>query len=50
MIAYSKGSYRISEETIDLAVGNYFDRFTRFLELSNDPNPGYNVEQVCFCI
>uniref|UniRef100_A0A8R7JXS9 N(6)-L-threonylcarbamoyladenine synthase n=1 Tax=Triticum urartu TaxID=4572 RepID=A0A8R7JXS9_TRIUA len=46
VIAYSEGKYRIIGETIDIAVGNCLDRFARILELSNDPSPGYNIEQV----
>lgn len=46
VIAYSEGRYRIFGETIDIAVGNCLDRFARVLELSNDPSPGYNIEQV----
>jgi N6-L-threonylcarbamoyladenine synthase len=38
--------YRIFGETIDLAVGNCLDRFARTLGLSNDPSPGYNIEQL----
>jgi tRNA A37 threonylcarbamoyltransferase TsaD len=38
--------YRIFGETIDLAVGNCLDRFARVLGLSNDPSPGYNIEQL----
>ncbi|TVU17095.1 hypothetical protein EJB05_33109, partial [Eragrostis curvula] len=45
VIAYSEGRYRIFGETIDIAVGNCLDRFARVLELSNDPSPGYNIEQ-----
>nr|NVI71509.1 putative tRNA N6-adenosine threonylcarbamoyltransferase [Cucujiformia] len=26
--------------------GNCFDRFARVLKLSNDPSPGYNIEQM----
>lgn len=37
--------YRIFGETIDIAVGNCLDRFARVLQLSNDPSPGYNIEQ-----
>lgn len=47
VIAYSEGRYRIFGETIDIAVGNCLDRFARVLTLSNDPSPGYNIEQVC---
>lgn len=45
VIAYSSNRYRIFGETIDIAVGNCFDRFARILNLSNDPAPGYNIEQ-----
>ncbi|RYR21092.1 hypothetical protein Ahy_B03g066337 [Arachis hypogaea] len=47
VIAYSEGRYRIFGETIDIAVGNCLDRFARVLTLSNDPSPGYNIEQDC---
>ncbi|CAL5347944.1 unnamed protein product [Camellia sinensis] len=33
-------------ETIDIAVGNCLDQFMRVLTLLNDPNPGYNIEQL----
>ncbi|KAH7682006.1 N6-L-threonylcarbamoyladenine synthase protein [Dioscorea alata] len=46
VIAYSEGKYRIFGETIDIAVGNCLDRFARVLNLSNDPSPGYNIEQL----
>ena len=45
VIAYSKQRYRIFGETIDIAVGNCLDRFARVITLSNDPSPGYNIEQ-----
>jgi len=45
IIAYSEKRYRIFGETIDIAVGNCLDRFARALKLSNDPSPGYNIEQ-----
>ncbi|XP_012284992.1 probable tRNA N6-adenosine threonylcarbamoyltransferase [Orussus abietinus] len=45
VIAYSRQRYRIFGETIDIAVGNCLDRFARLLKLSNDPSPGYNIEQ-----
>lgn len=45
VIAYSENRYRIFGETIDIAVGNCLDRFARVIELSNDPSPGYNIEQ-----
>ena len=46
VIAYSLQKYRIFGETIDIAVGNCLDRFARVLKLSNDPSPGYNIEQL----
>lgn len=46
VIAYSNRRYRIFGETIDIAVGNCLDRFARVLGLSNDPSPGYNIEQL----
>merc|ERR1711915_1088629 len=46
VIAYSEGRYRIFGETIDIAVGNCLDRFARVLKISNDPSPGYNIEQL----
>eukprot|EP01156_Anaeramoeba_ignava_P021391 Anaeramoba_ignava/c18923_g1_i1.p1 GENE.c18923_g1_i1~~c18923_g1_i1.p1 ORF type:complete len:333 (+),score=79.81 c18923_g1_i1:50-1000(+) len=45
VIAYSLKKYRIFGETIDIAVGNCLDRFARAINLSNDPSPGYNIEQ-----
>lgn len=45
VIAYSQQRYRIFGETIDIAVGNCLDRFARVVGLSNDPSPGYNIEQ-----
>ena len=46
VIAYAQKRYRIFGETIDIAVGNCLDRFARVLKLSNDPSPGYNIEQL----
>jgi N6-L-threonylcarbamoyladenine synthase len=46
VIAYSRQCYRIFGETLDIAVGNCLDRFARVINLSNDPNPGYNIEQM----
>lgn len=46
VIAYSLKRYRIFGETIDIAVGNCLDRFARIIKLSNDPSPGYNIEQM----
>lgn len=46
IIAYSRQRYRIFGETIDIAIGNCLDRFARLLKLSNDPSPGYNIEQL----
>lgn len=45
VIAYSQKRYRIFGETLDIAVGNCLDRFARIINLSNDPSPGYNIEQ-----
>lgn len=45
VIAYSQKRYQIFGETIDIAVGNLLDRFARVLNISNDPSPGYNIEQ-----
>ncbi|CDH48208.1 glycoprotein endopeptidase kae1 [Lichtheimia corymbifera JMRC:FSU:9682] len=45
VIAYSQHRYRIFGETLDIAIGNCLDRFARILNLSNDPSPGYNIEQ-----
>jgi N6-L-threonylcarbamoyladenine synthase len=45
VLAYSQKRYRIFGETIDIAVGNCLDRFARICNLSNDPSPGYNIEQ-----
>lgn len=46
VIAYSCNRYRIFGETLDIAVGNCLDRFARTLSISNDPAPGYNIEQL----
>lgn len=46
VIAYSEKRYCIFGETIDIAIGNCLDRFARLLKLSNDPSPGYNIEQL----
>ena len=46
VIAYSTQRYRIFGETLDIAVGNTLDRFARTLGISNDPAPGYNIEQL----
>ena len=46
VIAYSQNRYRIFGETLDIAVGNCLDRFARILGLSNDPSPGYSIEQM----
>lgn len=46
VIAYSHQRYRIFGETLDIAVGNCLDRFARILNLSNDPSPGFNIEQL----
>ncbi|GAB7343767.1 hypothetical protein MBLNU457_1741t1 [Dothideomycetes sp. NU457] len=46
IIAYSAQRYRIFGEALDIAVGNCLDRFARVLGISNDPAPGYNIEQL----
>lgn len=45
VIAYTQHRYRIFGETLDIAVGNCLDRFARVIGLSNDPSPGFNIEQ-----
>jgi len=46
VLAYSsQQKYCIFGETIDIAIGNCLDRFARAIGLSNDPSPGYNIEQ-----
>jgi N6-L-threonylcarbamoyladenine synthase len=46
VIAYAAQRYRIFGEALDIAVGNCLDRFARTLRISNDPAPGYNIEQL----
>src|ERR1700753_1962071 len=46
VIAYSHHRYRIFGEALDIAVGNCLDRVARALKISNDPAPGYNIEQL----
>eukprot|EP00181_Compsopogon_caeruleus_P004740 CAMPEP_0184689862 /NCGR_PEP_ID=MMETSP0312-20130426/30892_1 /TAXON_ID=31354 /ORGANISM="Compsopogon coeruleus, Strain SAG 36.94" /LENGTH=337 /DNA_ID=CAMNT_0027147267 /DNA_START=605 /DNA_END=1615 /DNA_ORIENTATION=- len=46
VISYAEHRYRVFGETIDIAVGNCLDRFARILRLSNDPSPGFNIEQL----
>lgn len=46
VIAYAEQRYRIFGEALDIAVGNCLDRFARTLNISNDPAPGYNIEQL----
>ncbi|XP_058833812.1 probable tRNA N6-adenosine threonylcarbamoyltransferase [Topomyia yanbarensis] len=46
VISYACKRYRIFGETIDIAIGNCLDRFARIIKLSNDPSPGYNIEQL----
>ena len=46
ILAYSNQRYRIFGETIDIAIGNCLDRFARAIGVSNDPSPGYNIEQL----
>ncbi|XP_053993405.1 tRNA N6-adenosine threonylcarbamoyltransferase-like isoform X2 [Hylaeus volcanicus] len=45
VLTYSNHRYIIVGETLDIAVGNCFDRVARLLNLSNDPSPGFQVEQ-----
>lgn len=45
VLAYADQRYAIFGETIDVAVGNCLDRFARVIGMSNDPSPGYNIEQ-----
>ena len=45
IVIYSNEKYRISGGTIDSTVGCVLDRFARMINLSNDPSPGYNIEQ-----
>lgn len=37
--------YKIFGETIDVAVGNCFDKIARALGLDNAPSPGFNIEK-----
>lgn len=46
IIAYASSGYKIIGETLDIAVGNCLDRFARIAKISNDPSPGYNIEQL----
>ncbi|KAL0239053.1 hypothetical protein PCE1_004744 [Barthelona sp. PCE] len=46
IIAFSNGYYRIFGETIDIGIGNCLDRIARVLGIPNEPNPGYNIEQI----
>ena len=46
VIAYASQRYRIFGEALDIAVGNCLDRFARTLRISNDPAPGFNIEQM----
>ncbi|KAJ6264797.1 tRNA N6-adenosine threonylcarbamoyltransferase [Drechslerella dactyloides] len=46
VIAYADQRYRIFGEALDIAIGNCLDRFARTLNISNDPAPGYNIEQM----
>lgn len=46
VIAYAERRYRIFGEALDIAVGNCLDRFARTIQISNDPAPGYNIEQL----
>jgi len=46
VLAWSWPHYHIFGETLDIAIGNTLDRFARVLGISNDPAPGYNIEQL----
>lgn len=46
VLAWSWPKYHIFGETLDIAIGNTLDRFARVLNISNDPAPGYNIEQL----
>lgn len=46
VIAYVDYHYRIFGEALDIAIGNCLDRFAWLLDISNDPAPGYNIEQL----
>lgn len=46
VLAWSHPHYHIFGETLDIAIGNTLDRFARVLGISNDPAPGYNIEQL----
>ena len=37
--------FQLVDRSIDIAIGNCLDRFARVIGLSNDPSPGYNIEQ-----
>lgn len=40
------GRYMVLGEALDIAVGNCLDRVARLLNISNDPSPGFNIEQL----
>ena len=44
-LSFSKCHLRFQILFIHIAVGNCLDRFARVINLSNDPSPGYNIEQ-----
>ncbi|KAF1741409.1 hypothetical protein MXB_3281 [Myxobolus squamalis] len=46
VIVYENKRYVICGETLDIAVGNCLDRFARVINISNNPAPGYNIEQL----
>lgn len=46
VLAWSAPRYHVFGETLDIAIGNCLDRFARTLCISNDPAPGYNIEQL----
>ncbi len=45
VISFARGRYCVFGETIDIAMGNLLDRVARLLNISNDPSPGFNIEQ-----
>eukprot|EP00914_Ancora_sagittata_P004647 GHVO01009894.1.p1 GENE.GHVO01009894.1~~GHVO01009894.1.p1 ORF type:complete len:340 (+),score=58.22 GHVO01009894.1:22-1041(+) len=46
IIAYSNHKYHVFGETLDMAIGNCFDRVARLLKLPNYPAPGWQIEQL----
>eukprot|EP01054_Gregarina_sp_Poly1_P007934 Gregarina_sp_Poly_1__7933@NODE_452_length_8287_cov_521_171290_g369_i0_p3_GENE_NODE_452_length_8287_cov_521_171290_g369_i0NODE_452_length_8287_cov_521_171290_g369_i0_p3_ORF_typecomplete_len364_score47_72Peptidase_M22/PF00814_25/1_1e74Carbam_trans_N/PF02543_15/1_2e07FAE1_CUT1_RppA/PF08392_12/0_1ROK/PF00480_20/0_18ROK/PF00480_20/8_1e03_NODE_452_length_8287_cov_521_171290_g369_i029844075 len=46
VISYTNHRYCVFGETLDVAIGNCIDRLARALLLSNDPAPGFQIEQM----